>query len=455
MPAAGPRAPTVRSEAECTARWQGSDLAIAPTVLREMLGDVDAESQLLLIVTDAEGVMLWLDGSGSALEAGMSAGARLGALWSEEAVGTNAMGTALAEGHAVQIFAGEHLNDLGDAWICSAAPVCAPDTGERLGVVNLSGPMSTAHPHSLALAGAAARAVEERLRVLATERDHQLRERWAAQVGRGRALGLVSSAGKVLVSSRAELTGLQLRIPSEGAAVRVGQHTATAEPVPGGFLLWRADADGPPARRTSFVPRAEFLGRDHARLDTIGGQRVNLSRRHSEILLLLLTRASGLTDEQLALDLYGEDGKPVTARAEISRLRRVLNTHITHAPYRLAQPVTADFVEVERLVEDGLLSLALARYPGPVLPRSQVPAVAEARERLDHRVRAQVLHRGDAGLLARWIETPSGRDDLIACRALARVLAPDDARRPAALSRLRRLAGAGQAPANRVDGAGA
>lgn len=447
----GPRMPVTLDEHECMTRWQGSDLAVASKILRETLRDVEDETQLLLIVTDAEGVMLWLDGSDEAIAAGLAAGAHLGAVWSEEAIGTNAMGTALAEGHAVQIFAGEHLNAAGDSWICSAAPVHAPDTGERLGVVNLAGPMSTAHPHSLALAGAAARAAEEHLRGLASQRDHRLRERWAAQVGQGRALGLVSSGGIVLVSSQAELAGFHLGIPAEGATVCLGRYTATVEAVPGGFLLWREGPDTPSGRRPATEAYLEVLGRDRARLHGLGEQPVVLSRRHSEILLLLLLHPHGLSDEQLALELYGEDGKPVTARAEISRLRRTLGPHITGAPYRLTGPLTADFVEIERLVEDDLLSLALARYPGSVLPRSEVPGVTEVRERLDYLIRSRLLACGDPVLLAQWIQTPDGQHDVAACRALVALLDPEDIRRPAALSRVRRLTGGAPTPATSGD----
>lgn len=440
----GPQPRTV-DEHTYMARWQDSDLAATSRILREMVRDVEAETQLLVIVTDADGVMLWLDGSDGAVAAGLAAGAHRGAVWSEEAVGTNAMGTALVEGHAVQIFAGEHLIPAGDSWICSAAPVHAPDTGERLGVVNLAGPMSTAHPHSLALASAAARAVEEHLRRLALQQQHHLCERWSVHVGRGRALGLASSGGTVVVCSQAELVGLRVGVQEEGATVRLGRHSATVEAVPGGFLLWRE----PPshAQRPATEAYLEVLGRDRARLHGVEDRPLVLSRRHSEILLLLLLHPRGLSDEQLALELYGEDGKPVTARAEISRLRRTLGARITGAPYRLTGPLTADFAEIQRLVEDDLLSLALARYPGSVLPRSEVPGVTEVRERLDHLLRSRLLGSNDASLLAQWVQTPDGRHDVAACRALVSLLDPEDVRRPAALSRVRRLARATAAPA--------
>ena len=54
----------------------------------------------------------------------------VGALWSEGGAGTNAIGTALAADHAVQVFAAEHFNEVVQAWTCAAAPVHDPDTGD-------------------------------------------------------------------------------------------------------------------------------------------------------------------------------------------------------------------------------------------------------------------------------------------------------------------------------------
>ena len=86
-----------------------------------------------------------------------------GTLWSEPGAGTNAIGTALAVDHAVQVFGPEHFNELVQRWTCSAAPIHDPDTGEPLGVIDLTGDFSTVHPRSLAVAMATARAVEASL----------------------------------------------------------------------------------------------------------------------------------------------------------------------------------------------------------------------------------------------------------------------------------------------------
>jgi hypothetical protein len=70
-----------------------------------------------------------------------------------------------------------------------------------------------------------------------------------------------------------------------------------------------------------------------------------------------------------------------------------------------------------------------------------VPLIAELRDRVDDALRATVLASGDPVALERWLATPSGRDDLVATKALISGLPRGDTRRAASLSRLRRLSG--------------
>jgi hypothetical protein len=59
--------------------------------------------------------------------------------------------------------------------------------------------------------------------------------------------------------------------------------------------------------------------------------------------MVLLTRnPAGLSAEDLGRLLYGADFNPVTVRAEISRLRRLLGAILLGDPYRLDADVSAD-----------------------------------------------------------------------------------------------------------------
>src|SRR6185295_9591741 len=126
------------------------------------LSEMAEEAGYLIVISDADGVLLSIEGSGAVRRrAAEMMNFAEGVLWSEPGAGTNAIGTAIAADHAVQVFGPEHFNEPVQRWTCSAAPIHDPDTGEVLGVIDLTGDFSTVHPHSLAVATATAHAVAE------------------------------------------------------------------------------------------------------------------------------------------------------------------------------------------------------------------------------------------------------------------------------------------------------
>ncbi len=449
-------APLVMSGDEAAARWDASPLRVAEPILREMFADIGTAGQQVVLVCDADGTMLWIDGEPGVLEEATTVHLERGARWSEESAGTNAMGTALAAGHPLQVFSAEHFAVSVHEWTCSAAPIRDPETGETLGVLDLSGELAAAHPHSLALVEAAARMIEVELGRAAAERAAALRARHGGRIGSGGAVALSSSGGRIVESGIDELRGRRLAIPREGGEVgRELGLSLLAERVDGdGFLILEAGRTlGAADPRTGLS--ASFLGRDAALVGTADGggtqsgggpaaRGVTLSPRHSEIFCLLALAPEGMGAERLALELYGDFGKPVTARAELSRLRRALPGTIVANPYRLAVELRDDRAEVEELLAAGRLAEALDRYPGPLLPGSEAPLVVEARQRLDDGLREAILASGSGELLAAWLRNPSGEEDVEACRALVARLDGADPRRPAAVSRLRRLLSPGR-----------
>ncbi|MCW3040725.1 MAG: transcriptional regulator, partial [Solirubrobacterales bacterium] len=195
---------------------------------------------------------------------------------------------------------------------------------------------------------------------------------------------------------------------------------------------------------TAPAARLELLGR-RPRLVLPGGP-VELSGRHAEILAVLLLSGHGLTSEELTLEVYGEEGKPVTLRAEMSRLRRTLGPLLTARPYGFAVPATSDLQEAERLLADGRLREALALARDGVLPGSSAPRIVEARQRLEHGLRTAVLGSRDPELLSSWCRSVPGQEDEPAAEALVALLPAKDPRLSAAraqLTRLRRVFGTG------------
>jgi hypothetical protein len=162
------------------------------------------------------------------------------------------------------------------------------------------------------------------------------------------------------------------------------------------------------------------LGRDEAQL-LAAGRKIRLSRRHSEILVLLARHPEGLTGDELLCALYEDESvTPVTLRAELARLRRILGPGLLASrPYRLTAAVESDVAIVERRLATGAVAEAAAAYRGPVLPGSQAPAVARLRRTLDDGLRSALIARRDPDLLAAWAHTPWGEDDVDIWRALA------------------------------------
>ena len=237
----------------------------------------------------------------------------------------------------------------------------------------------------------------------------------------------------------------RLDIAPGGADVTLADGTnATAEPLGGGHVVWRQPRSSRSPTAAGRGAAIAFLGgRPQAR---IADGPVTLGLRQAELLAVLALCPEGLTSEQLALALYGDRGKPVTIRAEVSRLRRVLGQTLQSRPYRLAAPVQIDFEDVERMLEAGQLARALKRYPGQLLRQSEVPLIVEARQRLDGNIRNAILASADPELLATWCAGPAGRDDHPAAELLLGLLPVDDERHPAARARAQRLRRPGTSP---------
>ncbi|MET8947854.1 GAF domain-containing protein [Streptomyces sp. NPDC004542] len=164
------------------------------------------------------------------------------------------------------------------------------------------------------------------------------------------------------------------------------------------------------------------LGRDEAVL-RLDGRRIVLTRRHSELLVLLARHPEGMTGDELLCSLYEDESvPPVTLRAELARLRRLLGPGLLASrPYRLTAPVESDVTAVERRLRAGAVTAAAAAYGGPLLPTSQAPAVVRLRRRLADGLRAALIARRDPDLLADWAHALWGEDDLEVWRALAAV----------------------------------
>jgi transcriptional regulator of acetoin/glycerol metabolism/DNA-binding CsgD family transcriptional regulator len=86
-----------------------------------------------------------------------------GYLFAEESVGTNGIGSAIAEGKSFLVEGSEHFSDVFTSFACAGAPILNPKSGRILGVIDLTCPAPDAHPLMLPTVVRLARMIEQRL----------------------------------------------------------------------------------------------------------------------------------------------------------------------------------------------------------------------------------------------------------------------------------------------------
>src|SRR5690606_36637291 len=220
-----------------------------------LLRRVADETGHLLVISDEAGHVLWTHGPPATRRAAERIGLSEGFRWSEDAVGTNGIGTALASGRPEQVYASEHVARILHRWSCAGAPITDPDTGRVIGCIDVSATVCSLHPATVAPVSTAARLAESRLENEMRTRDERLRERLLPHL-RGRRAGglLVSSTGRAVAGRGggwppAERGG-RFGVPWGGATVLLPDgRTAVAEPLGEAFLLRPPAAHGLPGGR--------------------------------------------------------------------------------------------------------------------------------------------------------------------------------------------------------------
>ncbi|WP_238177601.1 hypothetical protein [Kribbella sp. VKM Ac-2566] len=286
---------------------------------------------------------------------------------------------------------------------------------------------------------AAAQLAEGQLRVRMAAADEMLRARNMRHLmALGDAPGaLLTPTGRVLAVQPLEWLPDRLVVPDGADRIDLGDgREGLLERLDEGFLL---RMPGTPVRRTRPSLRLKLLGSGQP-IAVVDGREIALTLRRAEVLALLLLQPTGLTADQLMLQLYGDEGNPTTVRAEMHRLRNLLGGGVLDTkPYRIIADVTGDVTEVQAALRRGDLPKALELYAGPLLARSDAPALRSERDELDATLRRAVLDAADADMLWQFAQTPVGAEDLEIFEALEARLPVDDPRRPAIAARLARL----------------
>ncbi len=147
-------------EADTWAAWQDSPLQAAVHRVESDLRQTAEDGDLVIAVTDAHTRILWTYGGRVMRRKAESVNFVPAGRWDEGSVGTNALAITNRTGDSSMVFSAEHYASMVHNWVCWAAPLHDPRTGQQIGVLDLSTTWDRTHPIGLATARMMARLIE-------------------------------------------------------------------------------------------------------------------------------------------------------------------------------------------------------------------------------------------------------------------------------------------------------
>ncbi|PWC37708.1 sigma-54-dependent Fis family transcriptional regulator [Azospirillum sp. TSO35-2] len=197
-------APVIAADHIEALRRDNRDLLQAAATTLAEAADLLAGTRTVMLITDANGVVLEAAGDRATLSAARDISLACGGHWSENCAGTNGIGTALASKQPVLVQAAEHYCAGIKGWSCAGAPIHDPVDGSVVGLLDISGLKQGFSGQALALAVVAARQVEWNL-ARQTEAEHvRLLEACLedSQKYAGEGLIALDARGRLLYASR-------------------------------------------------------------------------------------------------------------------------------------------------------------------------------------------------------------------------------------------------------------
>lgn len=193
----------VRAEPRLNATVQ----RVSHAILRYLAGRI-YRTRAAVLLTDDRGIIADWGGDGEVRRLLEQVQTVPGAALSEELTGTNAIGTALAEGIGVQICSGEHFIEAFQVFACTAIPIRHPLTNQVLAVLDLTTRAQDISPSVARLVTRAAEAIQERLLEELTAQERALLYHYLQQHRRQRD-AIIAFNGYTTISSTAALRMLE------------------------------------------------------------------------------------------------------------------------------------------------------------------------------------------------------------------------------------------------------
>ncbi|MGW6037027.1 GAF domain-containing protein [Gordonia terrae] len=367
---------SVMSPAEFAAYRAAHPITAVRPLVQSLMVDAIADTGVVVALTDQAGRLLWIEGDTAARDRAGHINFVEGTVWSEEVVGTNAPGLALAVDRGVQVVGPEHFAGPVQEWSCAAAPVHDPLTGHVIGVIDVTGGREVAAPFALAAVRSVVAAVERELR-----------------------------AGAV-----------DLGDPSTFDSAPRPQGAAHLTVLGDGSGRWHRVADGPGARTLS-RRHAEILVLLQAFPEGLNTEQLALKLAEDGLDPVTVRAEISRLRRDLGADVVAS--RPYRLTLDITSDVDALRSRI------------ASGTDLASVVDD------LGR--GGLLAESSAPGIVDIFEELREDLRSRLFASGDVAALRRWTSSTHGRDDLAAWRRLEHRLPVGDPDRAVVGGRIRLL----------------
>ena len=128
----------------------------------ETLYEQIANTHSMVLLTTRTGTILHSLGDTDFLEKASRIALAPGVDWSEKSKGTNAIGTALAEGQPLVVHGNQHFLQANQFLTCSCTPILDPH-GDVIGALDVTGDYRSYHQHTMALARMSAQMIENHM----------------------------------------------------------------------------------------------------------------------------------------------------------------------------------------------------------------------------------------------------------------------------------------------------
>lgn len=150
-------------------------LDIAVPYMEKMFEYIKGTHSIILLI-DPQGFVLTARGDKDIKRLARKINFVEGVKWTEEEVGTNAIGVSLVTKEPVMVAGSEHYALASQKWSCAAAPI-RNEVGELLGVINISSPVQHHQPFTLATAVSGSYAIETEWKIRRQKDNEELLQR--------------------------------------------------------------------------------------------------------------------------------------------------------------------------------------------------------------------------------------------------------------------------------------